>query len=125
MKEDEARAIYRTFYFTQPGFERLPSLIQPQMFDIAVNSGPSRAVRLLQNTLNTRGFGPLAEDGRRGPLTDAAALTACRALGGARMNNALLETRIAFYRGLVAADPSQQVFLNGWLKRAEEFREAV
>ena len=123
--EEEARKIYRTLYYLRPKLERLPADIQPQVFDISVNSGPERAVRLLQQVLNEEGFGPLVEDGKLGALTDSAANLALRTLGAAKINNLLVDERCAFYCMLATTRPSQQVFLKGWLKRAEEFREGA
>ncbi len=124
MKEEEAREIYRAFYFLRPKLNRLPAIIQPQMFDIAVNSGPKQAVRLLQRVLNRMGFGPLVEDGIIGPQTCRSAEAAAEILE-TDLNNALVEERCDFYHALVALNPSQKVFLKGWLRRAEEFRESV
>ena len=122
MTRDEARAIYRARYFIEPKIDTLPLRIQPQLFDMAVNHGPKKAVRMLQETLNAEGYGPLNTDGILGPVTRLLAENAERSLDG-RLNNALVNTRICFYRNIVAANPSQRVFLKGWLRRAEEFRE--
>ena len=121
---DEARAIYRARYYLDPKIDTLPSRIQPQLFDMAVNHGPKAAVRMLQETLNAEGYGPLAQDGAVGPLTRTAAETAAGSMGG-QLNNALVDMRISFYLGIVSRNPTQKVFLKGWLRRAEEFREEV
>ena len=123
MTEEEARNIYRAFYFERPKLNRLPETIQAQMFDITVNSGPKQAVRLLQRALNATSFGPLIEDGLLGSQTINAARHAVRILGD-ELNNVLVEERRDFYHAIVAFNPSQKVFLKGWLKRAEEFRSA-
>lgn len=61
--KDEARAIYRERYYSDSKIDTLPSRIQPQIFDMAVNHGPRMAARLLQQTLITEGYGPLSVDG--------------------------------------------------------------
>ena len=120
---DEATAgqILRRRCVVEPGFDRLPPVLQPQVVDIGVNSGPGEAVMLLQRALNDLGYGPLVVDGGLGPRTLAAAGRACAA-SPARMVNHLADCRIVFLRRLVARDSSQGRFLAGWLARAGSFR---
>lgn len=47
-------------------------LCQSQVFDTSLESQESPCVGVIQFTLNQLGFGPLAEDGHYGPLTEAA-----------------------------------------------------
>lgn len=124
LTQEEAVRIYRTRYFTGPQLDRLPASLQPQLFDMAVNHGPGRAVKLLQQVINQAGFGPLETDGRVGPATAGAAGRALEAMGD-YLHNALVDERLAFYRRIVARNPSQGVFLKGWTKRADEFRRRV
>jgi lysozyme family protein len=118
-----AAVIYRHQYYIKPGFDKLPEALQPVIFDMGVNCGPGRAVKLLQATLHAAGYNPGPEDGVLGGKTQLAARKAYDALGPALINN-LVARRCAYYRALVEADASQQVFLNGWLARAESFRLA-
>ena len=76
MTQDEARAIYRSTYFTQPKIDKLPA------------------------------------------VTNAAAAM------GKLLINKLVDRRVQLYESIVAGDPSQAVFLKGWLRRANEFRIA-
>ena len=48
LTKDEARRIYRRDYLEAPGIDRLPACLQPQLFDMSINHGPSKAVQLLQ-----------------------------------------------------------------------------
>ena len=116
----EARRIYRESYYLRPRIDTLPAPVQPQAFDIAINSGPSRAVKMVQKAVNGGGFGPIAVDGVMGPTTAGKAAEAQRAMGPL-FNDAIVEERKAFYVRIVAGDPSQKVFLRGWLRRAESF----
>ena len=90
------------------------------MFDAAVNHGPGRAIRFVQQVCNDAGFGPLAVDGACGPLTGRVAAEADRAMGDWLLA-ALVEERRNFYVALVERDPGQRVFLKGWLNRLAEF----
>lgn len=62
----EAEAIYRKSYWTQSGGDVLPVGLDYAAFDFGVNSGPARAVRVLQQTVG------VAADGIIGPRTLAA-----------------------------------------------------
>ena len=115
-----AAEIYRREYYGKPRLDLLPERIQPFLFDAAVNHGPGRAVRFVQEVCNDAGFGPLAVDGACGPLTGRVAGAAERAMGDWLLA-ALVEERRNFYVALVERDPAQRVFLKGWLNRLAEF----
>ncbi len=109
-----ARAIYRKQFLTDPQIDQLPESIQEQVFDMSVLHGPGRAVKLLQETLGE------TVDGIIGPRT----------LEGARKSgpdtgNRLAARRMEFLRGIVANDPTQRVFLRGWLNRAGSFKREI
>jgi lysozyme family protein len=115
-----AREIYRRDYFERPRIDQLPQRIQPFVFDAAVNHGPGRAIRFVQQVCDAAGFGPLTLDGQCGPRTRQAAAAADRAMGDWLLA-ALVEERRNFYLALVERDPGQRVFLRGWLNRLAEF----
>ena len=115
-----ARDIYELRYYRQPRIQLLPELIQPFLFDSAVNHGPRRAIRFMQAVCNAAGFGPLAVDGLIGPKTKSQA-EACAEQLGDWMLVALVEERQMFYASIVESNPSQSVFLLGWLQRARSF----
>lgn len=91
LTEDEARAIYTARYLRP--FDGVESSIKPQVVDIAVNSGLTRARTLL--ALAQQGSKPVGVQ--------------------------LVIERLKFYARLVKADPTQAKFLNGWITRAVEF----
>ena len=62
----EAEEIYRKSYWGQSGGDVLPVGLDYAAFDFGVNSGPSRAVRTLQQVVG------VAADGKIGPKTLAA-----------------------------------------------------
>jgi lysozyme family protein len=108
----EAAAIYRRHYWDAVRGDDLPPGLDHAVFDCAVNSGPGRAIRLLQHAVG------VAQDGRIGPATLAAlgrgdVATTIRALGRARL-------------GFLQALPTSAVFGRGWRARvAEVEREAL
>jgi lysozyme family protein len=60
---DQARTIYREKYWTPAGCDLLPDQLKFPVFDLAVNSGPGQAARLLQRSVGA------VEDGSIGPKT--------------------------------------------------------
>jgi lysozyme family protein len=102
---------YRAGYWGP--LEGLPDRIRMKAFDIAVNAGQGRAVKILQEALNGLEAG-LKVDGVLGPRTFGA-------LGWAP-EDAVLEgmraRQAAYYKNLAAKRPALAKFLNGWLKRA-------
>ncbi|MCR4341660.1 MAG: hypothetical protein NUW01_17430 [Gemmatimonadaceae bacterium] len=120
MEEATAREIYERDYYTGPRIDTLPEQIRPLVFDCAVNHGPRQAIKFVQRVINLAGFGPVSVDGALGPKTREAANLAQSEMGPL-FNDAILEERRNFYRLIVARDPSQEVFLKGWLARADEF----
>ncbi len=116
----QARQIYRRDYYQAPQIDQLPEAIQPFVFDSSVNHGPRRAIRFVQQVCNLAGFGPLVVDGVCGPETLRAAHDAARAMTDWLLA-ALVEERRNFYQAIVRDDPSQAVFLDGWLNRLTAF----
>jgi lysozyme family protein len=107
----EALAIYRNRYVEAPGFAELPDPIRGQLVDSGVLSGPPRAIRDLQQVLG------VAVDGVLGPLT----LAALGASDLVALNTRLVRQRVERLVRLVQHDPSQLVFLLGWVRRALHF----
>lgn len=60
---DQAKVIYKRDYWDKVKADLLPDDLRLHVFDMAVNGGISRAVKLLQKSVGT------AEDGSLGPLT--------------------------------------------------------
>jgi lysozyme family protein len=99
---DEARAIYRLEYWAAIRGDDLPPGLDLAVFDLAVNSGPGRAVRLLQAAV------AVEADGILGPATLRAAWA--DPAGAIRR---LAELRLAFLARL----PGWPVFGRGWRRR--------
>lgn len=121
LTRETAIEIYYHQYLKQPKIDKLPDPIWLQVFDIGVNSGPKRGIQMLQQVLNDAGFGPVDIDGIIGPQTIDATENALEEMGP-YLTNAIVEERIKFYENIVEGNPSQSVFLKGWLNRANSFR---
>lgn len=120
LTENEAKHIYRENYYRKPGIDRLPRLIQEHVFDIAVNSGPHKAVMLLQEALNILGSS-LVVDGLIGRKTIGAA----QLHYSPYVNNVLVHLRLGYYQSICDKRPSQNAFRKGWIARAQSFRKKV
>lgn len=79
-----AKAIYAKDYWAGVGCDLVPEGLKFDLFDTAVNSGPGRAVKLLQQTVGQ------AQDGVLGPLTLQALKTAPSSVFAARFNGSRL-----------------------------------
>lgn len=117
----EAREIYYAWYYIKPGIDSLPCALQPILFDMSANHGPSRAIKILQDALACHGYPVGKIDGKLGQKT-----LACCQQGwldrGTRLVDSLVNRRVIFYENIVKADDTQRKFLHGWVARAESFR---
>lgn len=117
MKEfplEDAKDIYREWYWKPIGCDRIQDAgIATCMFDIGVLCGTGTAAIFAQEICNRHGAS-LAIDGAIGPLS----LEAINNLSAKEFVpdfSAMAEER---FRNIVASNPSQDVFLQGWLNRA-------
>ncbi len=120
---EEARQIYRSYYYEKPKIHLLPDAIEPVVFDLGVNAGPSRGIKELQQVLTKAGF-RCGVDGRIGPETVNQAFKAHRAMGG-YLINAYCDERIAFYEAIIRNRPANAKFRRGWHRRANSYRVDV
>lgn len=118
---DQAVELFVEDFFIEPKLHTLPTPLHAHMFDISVNSGQSIPVLLLQRILNEHFGADLKEDGRVGNKTRVA-LEAAVHSDFVRLNNLLVDYRIAYLNDIVARRPSQAKYIRGWINRAEEFR---
>ena len=109
---DEARLIYEEMFIRRPGLDKINDLgLRALVFDWGVNSGTGTAIRALQRAVGA------AADGALGSRTAAAVNAGSPAV----VKATVLAARIVFYHELVAKDPTQAKFLQGWLNRCAEF----
>ncbi len=122
LEESEAREIYSIKYVERPKFDRIADpYLQHQVVDCGVLSGQHRAALMLQEAANdARGdtfMDKISEDGSVGPQT----IERVNSLDPARVGIALARRRLRFLGRIVARDPSQSVFISGWINRATDF----
>jgi len=108
LSQAEATEIYRTLFWVPNHFDALVSEpLALVLFDQGTVDGYSRAIAALQGLLG------LEQDGILGPETAGAA----NAADGRKLALRFLAGRAVFYTKIVKDDPSQMVFLDGWLDR--------
>lgn len=104
LTRQQAMEIYHRDYWLPIRCDELPEPVAVVLFDMAVNMGRDRAVRLLQRALN------IPQDGLIGPRTIAACINGTRR--GLATN--LTAERILAYTGMRGFD----TFGRGWLRRS-------
>lgn len=106
---DEAKAIYKKYYWDRLGLEGLPYPIATAIFDMSVNMGESTTIMLAQKSMGT-----VNPDGVMGPQTAMALLHADTY--GFIFN--FISEVVDHYTNIVLKNPKDLVFLKGWLRRA-------
>jgi len=114
LTQDEARRIFRAWYFDKVGADRMPAPAALAVYNSAVLSGPARAVRWLQQTLNALGQN-VDVDGEIGPQT----LGAVGRIDPRTLSAGYFQQFETFLRGL----KNFAVFGDGWLSRLNDMRD--
>lgn len=114
LTRDQAIAIYyNDFWLKGPYGNLADAELASKVFNTSVNAGQSRAIKLLQQAANAQGAN-LTVDGLAGAKT----IAAINAMYGPAVLASYREAQEAFYLAIIAKDPSQAKFKNGWIKRA-------
>lgn len=103
--------LYQEKYWDKARCEDLPAGIDYCVFDTAINSGPGRAVKFLQEAVG------VTADGVIGPRT----LAAVQLRGQDELIDEYCDKRLAFLRELKTWD----TFGRGWARRVEEVRRTA
>lgn len=122
LTEDTASDIYKREFWDRYNFEKInDDQLASKVFDIAVNCGPRTAGRLIQKAVNSirqadKEINLITVDGVMGPRT----FEAINTCGSKPLLSALVFFQKTYYRDLCEKNDKLNVFLNGWLKRADE-----
>ena len=103
---DMVAPLYKAKYWDKVYGDKLPHGVDLCVFDCAVNSGVSRAAKLLQRAVG------VDDDGVIGNMT----LTACESISPDLIIQRFSEERLAFLQAL----PTFATFGKGWLRRVAE-----
>ena len=111
LTKDGAKEIYKEHYWNKNKVESLSEELRHIYFDMCVNQGWGRAVKILQHAANAKGAG-LKVDGGMGPMTIAA-------MDGVELDR-VRAYRIKYYADLVTRKPDLEKFYFGWFRRGLE-----
>lgn len=108
-----AMEVYFSKYWLGGACDKLPYPLTIMHFDGCVNHGPGRARKFLQRAL---GIPEHEVNGDIGPQT----LSAVESMDQSDIISAISGIRADFYNAIVERDPTQRMFLNGWMTRINE-----
>ena len=111
LTKDGAKEIYKEHYWDKNKVESLSEELRHIYFDMCVNQGRGRAVKILQRAANAKGA-DLKVDGGMGPKTIAG-------LKGVELDR-VRAYRVKYYADLVTRKPDLEKFYFGWFRRALE-----
>ena len=108
---EKVAPLYKRKYWDAIKGDALPSGVDYCVFDCAVNSGPGRAAKMLQEVVGVK------PDGGIGPVT----LAAVNAMDPVELIAKYADKRLQFWESL----PTFATFGKGWTRRGNEVKEAA
>ena len=111
LTKEGAKEIYKKDYWDKNKVDDLTPELKHIFFDMCVNQGRGRAVKILQQAANAKGA-ELKVDGGLGPKT----LSAMKGVELQRVR----AYRVKYYADLVTRKPDLEKFYFGWFRRALE-----
>ena len=113
---DKVAPLYKRKYWDAIKGDDLPSGLDYCVFDCAVNSGPGRAAKILQEIIGVK------PDGGIGPITLAAVRARCVTKEDTKvLITEYVDKRLQFWQSL----PTFDTFGKGWTRRGNEVKEAA
>jgi lysozyme family protein len=111
LQPSDVAPLYKERYWDKVRADDLPAGVDYVVFDTAINSGPGRAAKLLQEAIGA------TPDGAIGPMT----LKAVAAMPASDVINKFQDNRLVYLQTL----PTWPTFGRGWARRVEEGRAAA
>lgn len=112
----QADDIFRKDYWEKSIAQLLPYPVYISYFDAVVNTGVTRANKLLQKALN------LKQDGKIGPVT----LAAIKGIKDSKeFAIKLADEKQKFYENLTKSKPKLKSFIKGWTRRTNALKEYI
>jgi len=110
----QAKEIYRIYYWTPCKCDELPTMFAIALFDSAVNQGVGTAIRIMQRAVSVK------DDGVIGPITLSAVRNA-----KPRARTLMLARRMEAYCKLMAEKPNLLVYALNWSHRVISLAKLV
>lgn len=107
---EEAKVIYYQRYWLAVKADSIPFPLNGLVFDVAVNSGPSNAIKFLQRALGVTADGDFGNQTLNALKKASSVKLLCEQYN---------DQRRRFFNAIVARTPSQGKFLAGWMRRCE------
>lgn len=111
LKPEDVAPLYKKKYWDKVAGDDLPAGVDYCVFDTAINSGPGRAVKMLQACVGVE------VDGALGPTS----LKAVNAFGATNLISDYCQRRLSFLTELAA----WETFGKGWTRRVNEVKDAA
>ncbi len=111
LSRDEAAAIYKSTYWEAISGDKLPPGVDAALFDLAVNSGPGKAIRIVQTALGQKPSGILSKE----------TLAAIAKSDPAKLIRDISRLRLGFLQHL----PIFSTFGRGWSRRVAAIETAA
>ena len=111
LTKDGAKEIYKEVYWDKNKVESLSENLRHIYFDMCVNQGRGRAVKILQRAAVAKGA-DIEVDGGLGPMT-------LEAISNVELDR-VRAYRIKYYADLVTRKPDLEKFYFGWFRRGLE-----
>ena len=112
LTKEQAKHIYHTDYWRRGKCDELPPQLRHIYFDMCVNFGRRGAVKVLQQSANSKNRNKIEVDGGLGPKT----INAIQKLSVERVR----AYRVLRFANIVIDKPNQEKFWMGWFRRALE-----
>lgn len=111
----QAQAAYYSLYWLAGACDKLNGRIAALQFDGNVNNGVRRSTVFLQISAGITADGYLG-NGTLAKVAETNVISLCILI---------CNQRTAFYNAIVKSNPSQSIYLNGWLRRISEMQAFV
>ncbi|AIK95908.1 glycoside hydrolase family 108 protein [Candidatus Odyssella acanthamoebae] len=110
--------LYRKYFWEAASYSMIDNqAIATKVFDLAVNMGASRANKILQKSANIAlRNNALAIDGIIGNKT----IQSINSLNNKLLEDLICQAAAQYYSELANKNPKLEIFLTGWLKRANK-----
>ena len=115
LTRSDVKPFYKKMYWDKVRGDDLPQGVDYAVFDFAVNAGPARAAKFLQQSVGA------TPDGVIGPGTMALVAK----MPPADILQKFAQQKEAFYNSLAEKNPTQQKFLKGWMNRVAHVQAAA
>lgn len=113
LTEEEAIAIYKKNYWDNSRMDEVSDTVRELFFDTHVHGGAAVVAR---RALNSLGYNIPTSGGISASLVEA-----MNSVNQKQLFDAMVKERVKRFYGIVQNNPSQKVFINGWLNRMKDF----